>query len=150
MPTDPRSAIGACGPDRGPPFDGTFEPWMTGGVSTTVLDIDAQTAQYPFPPLSIANAPGPVDLLPTYTTSGTIATLPAPTYTDLNGNPISGGNGWFNPQDTTPAPTPIQGCTYPDAWDAQDVPVPAQCGGSPLVRRSAEDSVITPAPAYGA
>lgn len=95
---------------------------MTGGSGAGHLE-----TTYAWPPASISGAPGAATALPMYTSTGVISTLPVPTYTDTAGKPIVSGNGWFNAQDTIPAPTPIAGCTYPNAWDAVDAPVPAGC-----------------------
>lgn len=119
MPTDPRTAIGTCGASAGPVWNGDFEPWMTGGAGAGQLRTD-----YPWPPATLSSAPGPATALPVYTPTGAVSTLPVPTYTDRAGKPIVSGNGWFNAADTAPAPTPIPGCTYPDAWHAEDAAVP--------------------------
>ncbi|KDR69908.1 hypothetical protein GALMADRAFT_255764 [Galerina marginata CBS 339.88] len=143
IPTDPRSAIGACGPSTGPVFDGTFESWMTGGAGAGVID-SAQTAQYPWPPVQLEDGVGPVAQLPVYTSTGSIATLPVPSFTDLSGNAIDPtANGWFNANDNAPGPTPIPGCDYPNPWDAQDVPVPTGCTGGVS---AAVPAAITPPP----
>jgi glucan 1,3-beta-glucosidase len=122
FPKDPRTALGTCG-DSGPGFGGRYEPWMTGGVGAGVM----QTS-YAWPPASINLAPADPTGLPSYTPTGAISTLPPPTYTDSTGKPIVSGNGWFNADDNTPAPTPVAGCTYPDGWDALSAAVPAGCG----------------------
>ncbi|CAA7260371.1 unnamed protein product [Cyclocybe aegerita] len=140
MPTDPRTAIGTCGSSTGPRFDQSFEPWMTGGVGAGSIGA-AQTAQYPFPPAFLSNAPVAASNLPMYTPTGAISTLSAPTYTGSTGNTISAGNGWFNPNDNAPAPTPISGCSYPDAWDAWNLAVPSGCTGTPI-----PPAAITPPP----
>ena len=122
MPTDPRTALGACGSAVGPAFAG-FSAWMTGGAGAGQM----QTS-YPWPPATINQAPADVAGLPTYTSTGAIHTLPVPTFTGSAGNPIVSGNGWFDADDNTPAPTPIAGCTYPDPWNALTAVVPAGCG----------------------
>lgn len=96
---------------------------MTGGPGAG-LPRDAD--EYPWPPASIAGQGAPAGL-PTYTATGTIVQLPAPTFTDSKGQPIIKGGSWFDADDTALAPTPVAGCTYPDAWDAEDVAVPAAC-----------------------
>jgi hypothetical protein len=121
MPKDPRTASGTCG-DATNPFAG-YAAWMTGGAGAGTM----QTS-YTWPPASINLAPAPATGLPTYTTTGAISTLPVPTYTDSAGKPVGTGNGWFDANDNTLAPTPIAGCTYPDPWDALSAAVPAGCG----------------------
>jgi len=131
MPTDPRMALGTCGASVGPVFSDSFQPWMTGGAGAGVI-APAQTSPYPYPPTTLEDTPYSVSLLPSYTSTGAISTLPPPTYTNTKGAKINAGNGWFDAQDTMAAPTPIAGCTYPDAWDALSVALPAAgvCGGA--------------------
>ena len=122
MPLDPRVAIGACGPSAGPVWDNTFQSWQTGGAGAGTLAATV-TVQYPWPPSDLQGTD--VSLLPVYTSTGSIATLPAPTFTDTSGKPIvPGDDGWFNTNDVQPGPTPIPGCGYPDPWNAITVPVP--------------------------
>ncbi|KAF9525007.1 glycoside hydrolase superfamily [Crepidotus variabilis] len=122
IPTDPRTAIGKCG-GTGPAFSGTFLPWQTGGAGAGQV---AMT--YDWPPATIMDAPVAAAQLPTYTPTGTISTLPVPTYTDTSKKTVVKGNGWANSNDNTPAPTKIAGCAYPDPWAAQNSAVPAGCG----------------------
>jgi len=124
MPKDPRQVLGKCasvGVGTGT-FTG-FAPYMTGGAGAG----PAAAGAYPWPPSNIAGVGVPAAALPSYTATGTIVKLPEPTFTGTDGRVISTGDGWFNEEDTTPAPTPIAGCTYPNAWDAQDIGVPATC-----------------------
>ena len=67
-------------------------------------------------------------MLPTYTPTGTVATLPPPTLTASATKSVNVGNGWFDAQDTASAPTEIAGCNYPNAWDPVDAAVPPSCG----------------------
>jgi len=139
MPTDPREAVGMCASLglSGTAFDGTYpQPWMTGGAGAGAI-APSVTAEFPWLPSSM-NADAPVSLLPTYTPTGTIPTLPPPSLTATPTTSVDVGNGWFNQQDTTGAMTPVTGCEYPDAWDAISAAVPPVCGGAPT---------ITPAPA---
>jgi aryl-phospho-beta-D-glucosidase BglC (GH1 family) len=134
MPKDPRSAIGTCaslGVD-GPMFDGAFLPWQTGGAGAGTIAPTA-TASFPWPPATISNVDAAVSLLPSYTPTATVVSLPPPTFS-ASATPatksIDVGKGWFNSQDSAGAPTPIAGCTYPpDPWDAVDAVVPPPCGG---------------------
>lgn len=123
--------MGACGPPAGPIFADSFQPWMTGGAGAGVI-APAQTSPYPYPPLTLEAPPYPASLLPSYTSTGAISTLPPPTYTNTKGATINAGNGWFDAQDKMAAPTPIAGCSYPNAWDAVSVALPAAivCGGA--------------------
>ena len=104
---------------------------MTGGAGAGQIGA-AQTAEYPYPPVTL-EAPGyAATLLPSYTSTGAISTLPPPTYTNTQGKTINAGNGWFDAQDTLSAPTPISGCAYPNAWNAVSVALPPAgvCGGA--------------------
>jgi glucan 1,3-beta-glucosidase len=62
-----------------------------------------QLLSYAFPPPTLAPSfSGPqIGLLPTYTPTGTIKTLFAPTFTAAPSAAV--GNGWNNSADTTPA-----------------------------------------------
>ena len=126
MPTDPRTALGSCGPPSGPIFPQTFQPWMTGGAGAGTIAA-AQTTQYPYPPDSLQGTA--VAQLPLYTSTGVISTLPVPTPTDLSGRPVGSANGWFNNNDNQLAPTPIVGCAYPDPWNAISATIPTGCTG---------------------
>ncbi|KAJ2922815.1 hypothetical protein H1R20_g14280, partial [Candolleomyces eurysporus] len=125
MPTDPRTVVGTCASVGGPSttWDGTFQPYMTGGAGAGLA---TGAGGYPWPPTTINGVGAAAIELPAYTATGTIATLPAPTFTGSSGQSISSGNGWFNPDDTALAPTPVAGCTYPDAWNAEDAANPGR------------------------
>jgi len=142
MPADPRQAVGKCAElgVEGTPFDGTFKPWMTGGAGAgTVSD----SASFPWPPATINGyqsftASGTA--LPSYTATGTVVTMPPPSITASGAQSVSVGNGWFNTQDTASAPTPVSGCSYPPAWAASGLSIPATaCGATgisaPTARR---------------
>jgi glucan 1,3-beta-glucosidase len=131
-------------------FDGKFKSWQTGGAGAGTIAASA-TAQFPWPPASISNAGAPGSLLPVYTPTGTIVTLPPPTLTPSPSKSVDVGNGWFNAKDTASAPTSIAGCSYPDAWDAIGVAVPSACGGGAVKRApatTAEANLITPAASH--
>ncbi|KAG2015231.1 exo-beta-1,3-glucanase [Coprinopsis cinerea AmutBmut pab1-1] len=125
IPRDPRTAYGTCSKLGSPltPVKGPYPSWMTGGDGAGPPR-DARS--YPWPPSMIAGGGAPT-IVPHYAATGIIATLPPPTYTASDGHTISSGNGWFNTQDTAPAPTPIQGCVYPDAWNPKPTAVSSQC-----------------------
>ena len=104
---------------------------MTGGAGAGVIAA-AQTAPYPYPPVTLESPAYAASLLPSYTSTGSISTLPPPTYTNTKGAKINAGDGWVDAQDTLSAPTPIAGCAYPNPWDAIDATLPAAvvCGGA--------------------
>ncbi|KAF8509917.1 glycoside hydrolase family 5 protein [Gautieria morchelliformis] len=128
IPTDPRSAAGAC--KNSNPWTGPLAAWQTGGSGAGSLAPSA-TSSLVWPPAAISNA-GPASLLPTYTPTGTIPTLAVPTFTASSpATTFSAGNGWANAQDTGGAFVPISGCSYPDPWSGVGAPVPtAPCSGS--------------------
>ncbi|TDL22966.1 glycoside hydrolase [Rickenella mellea] len=145
MPTDPRAALGTCqglGAGGGTPFNGQYESWQTGGAGAGSIAA-ASTAQFPWPPTSIAGAGDPATL-PTYTPTGTVSTLPPPTVTA----PATAAaiNGWFDAQDTALAYTTVAGCKYPDAWNALDVAVPPVCTGTGAKRAALPEPAITSLP----
>lgn len=125
---------------------------MTGGAGAGNIAA-AQTAPYPYPPVTLEAPPYEASLLPSYTSTGSISTLPPPTYTNTKGAEISAGNGWFDAQDTLAAPTPIAGCAYPNAWDAVSATLPSAlvCGGAaggvvPVTTATATATTPVPVP----
>lgn len=155
LPRDPREADGACaslGVPQSAPFAGTYSAWQTGGVGTNQLPASV-TAEFPWPPLTLKDITpsDAVTLLPTYTDTGVLSTLPPPTYiftTQGTVQTFSAGDGWFDPNDTEGGVTPIAGCTYPDPWDATGVPIPPPCASATTVarRREVHQPKITPPP----
>jgi glucan 1,3-beta-glucosidase len=145
MPTDPREASGICaarGVAQDTPFDGNYLPWQTGGAGAGTIASSAAASVLPWPPASI-NGQANAALLPTYTSTGTIATLPPPTFTPSPTGSIHVGDGWFNSADTAGGITTVQGCSYPNPWSAENVPVPTACSGGAA---AAAVAVITPKP----
>ncbi|KAJ7490539.1 exo-beta-1,3-glucanase [Mycena latifolia] len=130
IPQDPREAIGHCASvlSSSQIFDGTLPASATGAGPTT---IDAtQTSLHAFPPTTLmpSFAGTQVSLLPTYTATGTVKTLFAPTFTAAPSAAV--GTGWNNSADTALAYVAVAGCTYPDTWDAINATVPtATCTG---------------------
>lgn len=115
IPPDPRKSQGKCaalGVALGS-FNGSYLPWQTGGDGAGNIPATA-TNSYPWPPVTISNAGVLPSLLPVYTPTGVITTLPPPTFTATKVTI----NGWYDSGDTNPAPTPIPGCAYPNAWAA--------------------------------
>ncbi|KAJ7590552.1 glycoside hydrolase family 5 protein [Mycena floridula] len=131
MPLDPREANGMCNKVGVPytPFTGTYSSWQTGGAGAGTIAASAtQTwGQFPFPTILGAGG-GPASLLPTYTATGPIPTLPGPTFT-ATPTPTTTVDGWFKDSDNAPIFTPVAGCTYPNAWSAVNIAVPAPCTG---------------------
>jgi glucan 1,3-beta-glucosidase len=138
MPTDPREANGACGNTN--PRSGALKPTQTSYASQTIAA--ALRNSHPFPPVSLADQANAA-ALPTYTPTGTPHTLPAPTFTAAT---VSGGSGWVGGSGGWEGDfVPVEGCTYPNPWDAVDATVPSRCTGRRKIVRAPR---ITPAPKY--
>lgn len=89
--------------------------------------------------------------MPTYTPTGTVATLPGPSFTGTgkaSASAVSGGNGWFNPSDTAGAMVAVSTCSYLDPWIGPSAAPPSPlCGGGGAKRRTpAPEPMITPPP----
>ena len=52
-------------------------------------------------------------LLPTYTATAAITTLPVPTFTGAPASITSPVKGWFDPEDNSGGIIPVSGCVYP-------------------------------------
>ncbi|KAF8881403.1 glycoside hydrolase superfamily [Gymnopilus junonius] len=130
IPADPRTASGLCGQIGAAlqPFDGTYLPWQTGTPSSIPA---SSTAQYPWPPPTISGADVPVSLLPTYTGTAPVITLPPATFTVAAASVTKPADGWFNTQDTVGGVTAVAGCSYPNEYDGVFAVIPtAPCTGS--------------------
>ncbi|KAI0082781.1 exo-beta-1,3-glucanase [Panus rudis PR-1116 ss-1] len=142
MPKDPREAIGACGNTA--PFKGPLQDWQTGGAKSYNMPATF-TSSYAWPPTAITSA-GAVTDLPSYTPTGSLITLPGPTFTKSAGGSVDVGSGWANSADSTGMMVPIPTCSYLDPWVGPTAAPPSPlCGGSAR-RDSIPPPVITPAP----
>jgi glucan 1,3-beta-glucosidase len=145
MPTDPRQAEGVC--QNADPWTGSLSAWQTGGAGAGTIAASA-TAGLGWPPVSISNA-GAATLLPTYTPTGPVPTLPPPTFTLTgSGATATAGDGWANPSDTAGLMVPISTCSYLDPWIGSANPPSPLCGGV-AARGETEDAAVplmTPAP----
>lgn len=144
MPKDPRDAVGRCG--NTDPWNPPLQPWQTGGAGA-----GATPATVPsWPPQSLNNG-GPVSLLPSYAPTGTLVTLPAPTFTHSSGSTatatIDAGSGWANPSDSGGLYVPVSTCSYLDPWVGPTAAPPSPlCSGSGARRRHEHrQPAITPA-----
>lgn len=147
MPTDPREANGVCG--NSSPWQPPLAASQTGGSGAGQIPASV-SSKYAWPPTSISNAGAAVTLLPFYTHTGTIPTLPVPTFTSAKSS-VNAGGGWENPTDTSGVAVPIATCTYPNPWMESGFSVPPACGvqGTGLRRAvpaSESAPAITPAP----
>ncbi|TEB40085.1 glycoside hydrolase [Coprinellus micaceus] len=132
IPKDPREASGHCASVLGSSqlFDGAHPATATGGVGAGTLD-PVVAASHPFPPATISPSFSgtQLTLLPTYTPTGSLKTLPVPTFTTAPS--VSVGTGWNNANDNELGYVPVAGCSYPDAWDAVSAALPAAtCTGA--------------------
>ncbi|PPQ84071.1 hypothetical protein CVT26_013152 [Gymnopilus dilepis] len=137
IPKDPRTAHGMCGALGASlqPFNGTYQPWQTGTPSSIPA---SSTSQFPWLPTTISAADVPVSLLPTYTDTAAIITLPPATFTKAPASVTKAADGWFNTQDTAGGITTVSGCPYPSEYAASFSVIPtAPCTGP--------GSVATPA-----
>ncbi|KAF8554819.1 glycoside hydrolase family 5 protein [Imleria badia] len=126
IPTDPRMAIGTCvalgvSPQ---PFRGQYLSWQTGGAGAGTIAATSIATYGQYPPATISGLIPIANeaLLPTYTSTSAIPTLPPPTFSPTP--TVSIGNGWYDSADTGLAPTQVQGCSYPNAWDAVSSAMP--------------------------
>ncbi|KAF7981414.1 hypothetical protein HWV62_33395 [Athelia sp. TMB] len=137
IPKDPRQSLLQCAQLAafGSPFDGQYQPWQTGGSGAGVIapTFISQYGQWPPTITGGFSAAEAASLLPMYTSTGTVATLPPPTLTASASRSISVGDGWADRSDTAAGVTVIAGCAYPNAWSAVSVSVPTACPGDAVV-----------------
>lgn len=128
MPADPRVADGTC--NNANPFTGT----ITAGSGNVPASV---TNGYVWPP-SVSNGGDATDL-PQYTPTGSIPTLPVPTFTPTGTvtSTATAGNGWENAQDTAGLMVSMAGCSYLDPWVN-----PTAAPPSPLCPNSKRDSLL--------
>ncbi|KAI0054166.1 glycoside hydrolase family 5 protein [Auriscalpium vulgare] len=141
MPTDPRSANGVCG--NTDPWSGKLPASATGGSGAGNIPASA-TSSIGWPPTAISNAADPT-LLPQYTQTGPIPTLPVPTFSASGSASIDAGNGWANPSDTVGVAVPIASCSYLSPWVESAVAAPPACPTG-AAARAVPRSQVTPAP----
>ncbi|KAJ7904777.1 glycoside hydrolase family 5 protein [Mycena olivaceomarginata] len=130
IPRDPRTAIGKCAALGSPPnpFDGTYADWATGGATSTIPA--SSSAAFPWPPTTVSNANVPLSIMPTYTSTGPVTTLPPQTVTAAPSSVTGPVNGWFNAQDTAGGVVTVAGCPYPDEYNGIFTTTPtAPCTG---------------------
>lgn len=145
MPKDPRQANGACAAlgKSAEQFTPPLKPSQTGGPGAGPIEPSA-AAQYAWPPAAI-NSAGDASLLPYYTRTAAVPTLPAPTFgSAIATATYDAGNGWFNSQDQPAGYAPVSGCDYPDPWGGLHVPVPTAPCGPGLQKRHPDPLPTTP------
>jgi len=146
MPTDPRTAVGAC--KNANPFNGPLSAWQTGGTGAGQIPASV-TASYTWPPTMISNAgfASLASLLPSYTPTGTVPTLSGPSFTETgsaSGSIVSVGSGWQNPSDTAGAMVAIASCSYLDPWIGTANPPSPLCSGGGTKRDIPEPLITQP------
>ena len=143
MPKDPRAAAGVC--DSTAPWTPPLQPWQTGGAGAGQIPASF-TSQYAWPPTLVSNA-GAATLLPTYTATGPLVTLPGPTFTasGMTATP-SVGSGWQNTADNAGMNVPIPTCSYLDPWVGSAAPPVPLCSGAPVKREPVPEPLMTPPP----
>lgn len=145
LPTDPRKSIGSCG--GGSPWEGPLQSYQTGGAGAGQIPVSVSSS-LSWPPEVLSNA-GPVSLLPSYTPTGTVPTLPAPTFAATSGKSTStksAGDGWENSADTAGLMTDIAGCSYLDPWVGAAPPPSPLCTAAPSKREPIPEPMLTAAP----
>ncbi|KAI6043138.1 exo-beta-1,3-glucanase [Pisolithus marmoratus] len=145
MPKDPRVASGTCANQNlwSPPL----QAWQTGGAGAGQIPASV-SSEYAWPPATISNA-GAITLLPSYTPTGTVATLPPPTFTLTSGKSVqtaSAGNGWNNPSDTAGEMVGIATCSYLDPWIGPSASPPSPLCSSGAAARAVLQPPVTPFP----
>ncbi|KIY69876.1 glycoside hydrolase family 5 protein [Cylindrobasidium torrendii FP15055 ss-10] len=131
IPKDPREAAGFCAgilkADEMNLFDGKFPASATGSASGVVSP--TQMSSWAFPPASMAPSFTAMSVLPTYTATGTFVALGVPTFAGApptakgaSAGPtptVQAGSGWTTGDEGAKQKfVAIQGCAYPDAWNA--------------------------------
>lgn len=144
MPKDPRDANGAC--KNANPWKGPLAAWQTGGSGAGQIPASA-TGSYTWPPTMISSG-GDATALPTYTSTGPIPTLPAPTFS-LTGSSsatksIDVGKGWANPSDTAGGMVAVSGCSYLDPWVGPSAAPPSPLCGGGNAKRAPEPMITAP------
>jgi glucan 1,3-beta-glucosidase len=148
MPTDVRDSVGVCGNSN--PWKPPLQSWQTGGAGAGQIPASV-SASIPWPPATISSGGAP-SVLPQYTPTGTVPTLPAPSLTvtatghSVTANP---GNGWQNPSDTAGLMVNMSGCSYLDPWIGPTAAPPSPlCSGAAKRTNGGEIPLpkITPPP----
>ncbi|KAF5386819.1 hypothetical protein D9615_001629 [Tricholomella constricta] len=146
MPKDPREAQGFCGDTN--PWTPPLKAWQTGGAGAGNIPASV-SADLAWPPPVISNG-GPIASLPAYTPTGTLITLPAPTFTRSSGSTATAtvdvGNGWANPADSDGMFVAAASCSYLDPWIGPAAAPPSPLCAGARRRYEPREPMITPAP----
>ncbi|KZT57138.1 glycoside hydrolase family 5 protein [Calocera cornea HHB12733] len=157
IPADPRDAVGFCAASADVPMTAPtagLSAWQTGGAGAGTIAADQIASFGVWPITSMFSAtglpylpPASVALLPQYTASGQIVTLPAPTYTTPSTTQTAdAGSGWADANDQQPYFVPIGNCPYPDPWNAQSTTIPpaSLCRPTASAAKGKRDPVPVP------
>lgn len=130
LPSDPRTFQGKClslGSAQDI-FNGSYAPWQTGGATSSIPESSSQSFPWPPPTLSVAQVD--ISLLPTYTNTAPIITLPPATFTNAPSQATSSVDGWFDQNDIEGGVVTVAGCPYPDEYNGIFSTIPtAPCTG---------------------
>lgn len=128
------------------PFNGSYQSWQTGGAGAGTIVATSVETYGIWPPTTLANVAAPsITLLPQYTSTESMITLPPPTFTAAT---VSAEDGWADASDTASKVTAISGCVYPFAWDAVNSPIPTgACGAVGAAAAPPVTPTPTPTPA---
>lgn len=125
------------------PFDGNYQPWQTGTTSSIPA---SSSQQFPWPPTAITSADVPISLMPTYTNTAPVITMPPATFTSAPSEVTASVDGWFNDNDKEGGIVTVAGCPYPDEYNGSFSVVPtAPCTGpTPAAAPPDVPPVVTP------
>ncbi|KAF9239593.1 exo-beta-1,3-glucanase [Melanogaster broomeanus] len=123
-----------------------LQAWQTGGAGAGQIAAAVSTASS-WPPATLSNA-GAVTLLPSYTPTGTVATLHHPLMRSLRANlsrPLTQEMGGRIPPTLLNGMVGIATCSYLNPWAGNVAPPSPLCSSGAAARAVAEP-MITPAP----
>jgi glucan 1,3-beta-glucosidase len=141
IPNDPREAIGYCESNNLVPSPTAFtgyQPFMTGGVGAGTIPA-AASSQYAWPLTQLVSsvsagtalfyAQTDLSRLPQYTRTAAPMSAPTPTFTDL---PSSISSQLVPTASLAPqsAFTAVAGCTYPNEYSGNGIPIPTSACGA--------------------
>lgn len=144
---DPRVAEGYCASEAAVTPTATFtgyQPFMTGGATGPVPSAIVAAHPWPITTLQPSFNAAQMSQLPQYTRTGSPLSVATPTYSDLPES-VSAALAATTSIAPQPAFTPISGCSYPNEYNAADLPVPTSACGAGTPNLAA--AMVTAAPA---
>jgi hypothetical protein len=88
---------------------GTSQTRQTGTTSSIPT---SSLSEYPWPPVTVSHAVVPVSLMPTYTTTAAVITMPFLTFASIPSSATQSFDGWFDKADTSGGITTVAGCSH--------------------------------------